>query len=85
LHGTSQHHPIVASEAEATPSGKGGATTRDWSPCELVWAKITNADLAGDREREAELKAQASELRCFSRPATIPHQEYPEVEDFPDP
>ncbi len=67
------------------PAGADAPDKSKLGPCEIIWAKITNADLRGDRPTEGDLKARARELKCYSRPASIPHRPHPEVENLPIP
>lgn len=55
------------------------------TPCEIIWAKISNADIRQDREAERELKQRGKELGCLMRPASVPWGEYPEADGLPVP
>ncbi|CAN5634658.1 hypothetical protein BH23GEM7_BH23GEM7_27200 [soil metagenome] len=74
--------PPGSQQAEA---GSASVDPPAISPCELVWQKISNADLSGDRAEEGRLKQIAREMECYSRPATVPHQRYPEADRMPVP
>lgn len=53
--------------------------------CEIVWAKISNADLRGQRDEEGQLKELARDLGCLQRPDSISHDIHTEVDSLPLP
>lgn len=57
----------------------------EWTDCEIIWGKISNADLNDDGEREAHLKELSKSYKCYMRPETVPHQKYPDLDNMPDP
>ena len=56
-------------------------------PCELIWMKISNAKLDDSLDEEERLKEIARAFACGSRPESIPHRRYPDVDhvDVPTP
>lgn len=53
--------------------------------CGTIWKKISNARLRRQLDEEAALKLLARTFGCGVRPASVPHQLYPEVDEVPTP
>jgi hypothetical protein len=82
--------PLPASEQPAATPISAPAVVpspeREWTTCNILWAKITNADLDRDRVREARLKELSRAYDCGVRPDWLARlTEYPEVANMPEP